>query len=47
VEEAESTITCNDQPLVREKSGDYVYDVYIASGQIDDSFVENPIRLVT
>ncbi|CAL1294579.1 unnamed protein product [Larinioides sclopetarius] len=45
VEEAESIITCNDQPLVREKSGDYVYDVYIANGQIDDSFVENPISV--
>ncbi|KAF8774654.1 probable RNA polymerase II nuclear localization protein SLC7A6OS [Argiope bruennichi] len=44
-EEAESNITCNDQPLVREKSGDYVYDVYIANGQIDNSFVENPISV--
>lgn len=44
-EEVESTITCNDEPLVREKSGDYVYDVYISDVQIDCSFVDNPVSV--
>ncbi|PRD24046.1 UNVERIFIED_CONTAM: hypothetical protein NCL1_44812 [Trichonephila clavipes] len=44
-EEVESTITCNDEPLIREKSGDYVYDVYISDVQIDCSFVDNPVSV--
>ncbi|GFT52573.1 putative RNA polymerase II nuclear localization protein SLC7A6OS, partial [Nephila pilipes] len=44
-EEVESTITCNDEPLVRDKSGDYVYDVYISDVQIDCSFVDNPVSV--
>ncbi|GIX90328.1 probable RNA polymerase II nuclear localization protein SLC7A6OS, partial [Caerostris extrusa] len=43
VEEAENSITCNDKPLVREESEDFVYDVYVSNVEMDDSFAENSI----
>ncbi|XP_054722665.1 probable RNA polymerase II nuclear localization protein SLC7A6OS [Uloborus diversus] len=45
VDEADSIITCNGQPMIREKSGDYVFDVYIAEGHIDRSFVDSTVSV--
>ncbi|KAG8177931.1 hypothetical protein JTE90_000794 [Oedothorax gibbosus] len=44
-EEMVSTITCNGEPLIREKQPEYVFDVYIADVLIDQSFVENTVSV--
>ncbi|XP_042908989.1 probable RNA polymerase II nuclear localization protein SLC7A6OS [Parasteatoda tepidariorum] len=45
LDDGDNTITCNGTPLIREKVSDYVYDVYVANGQFDNSFVENAVSL--